>query len=306
MTRQLPVHIKTIAEYHRRAGLPGPEHPLVSLIRFEDIHYDPERAPQAIMHNFYSIALKKSFYARLKYGQQEADFDNGILLFMAPGQILAIEGPFESVASHTGWLLLVHPDLLWNTHLAAKIRRYEYFEYKANEALHLSESEEQLLAGIVQTIAQEYRARIDEHTQAVIVAQLDLLLTYAERFYQRQFITRKTGNHQILIRLESLLNDYVKQNRLQSEGIPSVTFVADALHVSPNYLSRLLTSLTRQSTKQVILSKVIDVAKEKLSTTDLSVSEIAYLSGFEHPQSFCKFFKARTRLSPLAFRQSFT
>ena len=193
MAKPTPVHIDTISEYHRLLGLPKPEHPLVSLTRFEDIPYHPEWCPQAIVHNFYSVALKKSFYARLKYGQQAVDFEEGILLFMAPGQLLSIEGPFEPVASHTGWLLLVHPDLLWNTQLASKIRDYEYFDYSASEALHLSESEEQLLVGIMQTIAQEYGARIDELTQTVIVAQLELLLIYAERFYKRQFITRKAG-----------------------------------------------------------------------------------------------------------------
>lgn len=305
MAKQTPVHIKTISEYHRLLGLPKPEHSLVSLTRFEDIPYHPERCPQAIIHNFYSIALKKSFHARLKYGQQEVDFEEGTLLLMAPGQLLSIEGPLEPVASHTGWLLLIHPDLLWNTHLATKIRQYDYFDYKANEALHLSGSEEQLLVGIMQTIAQEYRARIDALTQDIILAQLELLLTYTERFYQRQFITRKTSNHQILSRLEEMVNAYINEGKLLSEGVPAVPYLADALHMSPNYLSRLLTSLTGQSTKQFILSKVIEVAKEKLSTTSLSVSEIAYLVGFEHPQSFSKFFKAKTQLSPLAFRHSF-
>jgi len=305
MAKRAPVHIKTISEYHRMLDLPKPEHPLVSLTRFEDIIYNPERAPQAIIHNFYSIALKKSFHARLKYGQQEVDFDEGVMLFMAPMQLLAIEGSLEPAASHRGWLLLVHPDLLWNTHLAKKIRQYEYFDYKANEALHVSENEEQMIVGIMQNIAQEYRARIDNFSQDVILAQLELLLTYAERFYQRQFITRKATNHQITSRMEELLNEYFKGDKLQSEGMPPVTYFADALHLSPNYLSRLLKTLTGQSTKQFIIDKVIDLAKEKLSTTDLTMSEIAYGLGFDHPQSFSKLFKAKTSFSPLEFRQSF-
>ena len=305
MARSAPVHIRTISEYHRMLDLPKPEHPLLSLTRFEDISYNPEKSPRAIVHNFYSIALKKSFHSRLKYGQQEVDFDEGVLLFMAPKQLLSIEGPREAVAIHTGWLLLVHPDLLWNTHLAKKIRQYEYFDYKANEALHVSENEEQMIVGIMQNIAQEYRARVDNLSQDVIIAQLELLLTYAERFYQRQFITRKENNHQVVSRLEELLNEYFKGNQLQSEGLPPVTYLADALHLSPNYLSRLLKTLTGQSTKEFIIDKVIDLAKEKLSSTNLTMTEIAYSFGFGHPQSFGKLFKSKTSLSPLAFRQLF-
>lgn len=304
MAKYTPVHIKTISEYHRMLSLPKPEHPLVSLTRFEDIACNPEQT-KTIVHNFYSIALKKSFHARLKYGQQEVDFDEGMLLFMAPMQVLTIEGPQEPAASHTGWLLLVHPDLLWNTHLTKKIRQYEYFDYKANEALHLSESEEQMIIGIMQSIAQEYRTRIDNYSQDVMIAQLELLLTYAERFYQRQFITRKANNHQIISRMEELLNDYFKGDKLHLEGMPSVTYFADALHLSPNYLSRLLKTLTGQGTKQFIQDKVIDLAKEKLTTTTLTVNEIAYELGFEHAQSFSKLFKIKTNYSPLAFRQSF-
>lgn len=305
MTKSAPVHIKTISEYHRLLDLPKPEHPLVSLTRFEDINYNPERAPRSIIHNFYSIAIKKSFHAKLKYGQQEVDFDEGTMLFMAPMQVLSVEEPLEPAASHKGWLLLVHPDLLWNTALAKKIRQYEYFDYKANEALHLSENEEQMIVGIMQSIAQEYRARIDNFSQEVIVAQLELLLTYAERFYQRQFITRRTNSHQVISRMEELLNEYFKSDKLQSDGMPPVTYFADALHLSTNYLSRLLKTLTGQSTKEFIILKVIDLAKEKLSTTDLTMNEIAYGLGFDHPQSFSKLFKSKTHLSPLKFRQSF-
>ena len=305
MAKSAPVLIKTISEYHRMLDLPKPEHPLVSLTRFEDIHYDPERAPQAIVLNFYSIALKKCFHAKLKYGQQEVDFDEGVMLFMAPMQVLAIEGPWEPAGSHKGWLLLVHPDLFWNTHLAKKIRQYEYFDYKANEALHLSDNEQQMIISIMQSIAKEYSARIDGLSQDVIIAQLELLLTYAERFYQRQFITRKASNHQVIILMEDLLNAYFKGDKLRSAGMPPVTYLADALHLSPNYLSRLLKTLTGHSTKQFITDKVIGLAKEKLSATGLSMNEIAYALGFEHPQSFSKLFKSKTNLSPMEFRQSF-
>jgi AraC-like DNA-binding protein len=300
-----PLHIKTISEYHRLVNLPKPQHPLISLSRFEDIQYRPGQSPHAIVHNFYSIALKKSFHAKLRYGQQEVDFDEGTLLFMAPMQVISADIVPGETLSHTGWLLLVHPDLLWHTDLARKIKQYEYFSYKVNEALHLSDDEEQMIVGIMQSIAQEYKARIDNHSQDVIVAQLELLLTYAERFYQRQFITRRASSHYIVDQLEELLNTYFKSGELPLSGMPTVTYIADALNLSPNYLSRLLKTLTGQSTKQFIVEKVVDLAKEKLSTTDLSMNEIAYALGFEHPQSFNKLFKSKTSMSPLQFRHSF-
>jgi len=286
-------------------GLAKPEHPLVSLSRFEDIQPNPALVAQAVIHNFYSIALKKTFHAKLKYGQQEVDFDEGVLLFMAPRQVFAIEGPQEPAQRHQGWLLLVHPDLLWHTALAKKIRHYEFFDYKANEALHVSGSEEKILVDILQRIEGEYKARVDAFSQDVIIAQLELLLTYAQRFYQRQFITRKASSHGIVDRMEEVLNAYFKDENRQLKGMPTVTDLADALGISPNYLSRLLKTLTGQSTKQFIMAKVVDLAKEKLSTTDLTMAEIAYELGFDHPQSFNKLFKARTNRTPLEFRQSF-
>lgn len=171
--------------------------------------------------------------------------------------------------------------------------------------MHLSEKEEILVTDIIEKIAQEYHTNIDHFSQDVIVAQIELLLTYSERFYQRQFITRKIANHRILNQLEALMTDYFKSDNLSEKGIPTVQFIASNLHISPNYLSRLLQLLTGQSTKQFIHDKLIDSAKEKLSTTDLTVNEIAYSLGFEHPQSFNKLFKNKTNISPLEFRQSF-
>jgi AraC-like DNA-binding protein len=305
-TRPLaPVTITTIADYHRWLGLPQPVHPLVSVLRFEEMAYQPQGEVQTVIHHFYSLALKKSFHKRLKYGQQPVDFDQGMLLCMAPKQVLSIAGPPEPAATHQGWLLLVHPDLLRNTPLAKKIHHYEYFGYQAQEALHVSEPEQAQLVGILHQIEQEYRTQPDKLSHPVILAQLDLLLTYADRFYQRQFRTRQAVHQQLLSRLEELLNDYFSGPRLPAEGLPPVTYLAEALHLSPNYLSRVLKTLTGQSTKQFILDKVIELAKEKLSTTTLTMNEIAYELGFGHPQSFGKLFKSYTQLSPRQFRQLF-
>jgi AraC family transcriptional regulator, transcriptional activator of pobA len=305
MTNAQPFRIKTISEYHRLAGLPKPEHPLISVIDMGSVHRPIMEGPVSMIFDFYSIALKRNFHARMKYGQQSYDFDEGVMFCMAPGQVLSIEFEKGQPLQATGWMIKIHPDFLWNTPLAKTIRQYEYFSYSVNEALYLSDKEETMITGITQYIAQEYHANIDKFSQKVIIAQLELLLTYIDRFYQRQFITRKISGHQILTRLEDMLTAYFKSDALTKQGLPSVAHIAETLNVSPGYLSGLLKALTGQSTQQHLHDKLIELAKEKLSTTNLSVSEIAYELGFEHLQSFSKLFKAKTHLSPLEFRQSF-
>ncbi|KUJ59643.1 AraC family transcriptional regulator [Flavobacteriaceae bacterium CRH] len=303
MANHQPHRIKSISEFHEFRNLPKPEHPLVAVYNFEDLKRLNEDEPKSLMLDFYSIALKRSPNAKMRYGQQEYDFNEGVLMFISPGQVFSIEGNAE--LKHTGWSLLIHPDFLWNTSLAKKIKQYEYFGYSVYEALHLSAKEEKMIINIMQNIRQEYQSNIDKFSQDVIIAQIELLLTYAERFYNRQFITRKISNHQILARLENLLDDYFNSESLSQTGLPTVHFIAENLNVSPNYLSGILKSLTGQSTQQHIHDKLIEKAKEKLSTTNLSISEIAFELGFEHQQSFSKLFKTKTTISPLEFRQSF-
>jgi len=227
------------------------------------------------------------------------------MFFIAPGQVFKIEVEPNSTHKRSGWFLLIHPDFLWNTALAKTIKQYEYFDYSVNEALFLSDKEETALIYIMQNIQQEYQSNIDKFSQDIIIAQLELLLVHADRYYHRQFITRKITNHKILDRLEELLTNYFNSDDLVNKGLPSVQYIADQLKVSPNYLSDLLKVLTGQSTQQHIHDKLIEKAKEKLSTTDLSVSEIAYELGFEHSQSFSKLFKSKVAMSPLEFRASF-
>ncbi|MFD2934065.1 helix-turn-helix domain-containing protein [Spirosoma flavum] len=303
MKNTQPHKIKTITEYHQLMSLPKPEHPLISVINFDAIKRLPDDKPKSLIHDFYSIALKRNFNGKMKYGQQEYDFDEGLLIFISPGQVFSIEA--DEDLKHTGWLLLIHPDFLWNTPLAKKIKQYEYFSYSVHEALHLSGKEEAMITGIMQNIGQEYHSAIDKFSQDLIIAQLELLLTYAERFYHRQFITRKITNHKLLNRLEGILTDYFNSDTLAKKGVPTVQYIAEALNMSPNYLSVLLKVLTGQTTQQHIHDKLIEKAQEKLSTTDLTVSEIAYELGFEHSQSFSKLFKNKTNFSPLEFRNSF-
>jgi len=304
MIEQSPEHIKTIAEFHRLLGLPGPVHPLVSVVRFEDMKQHADH-PRSWVLDFYAIALKSNFHAKLKYGQQVYDFDEGIMTFMAPGQKIGIESDPGAVIEHSGWLLIFHEDFLWHTNMAKSIRQYEFFDYAVNEALFVSEQEETILNGIMLNIRTEYLRSIDQFTQNIIIGQLEVLLSYAQRFYQRQFLTRKISNHDILTKLEEVLDGSFSENQLSSKGLPTVVSIAAALNVSPNYLSGLLKTLTGKSTQQHIQDRLIVRAKEMLSTTGLSVSEVAYALGFDYPQSFSKLFKSRTQLTPAAFRQTF-
>lgn len=304
MKNTIPRRFKTISEFHRFRNLPKPEHPLISVINLETVKRLPA-GETSLVFDFYWIALKRNFNGKVRYGQQEYDFDEGVMFFISPGQILRIEVEKDVLLQHSGWMLLVHPDLLWNTPLAKNIKQYGFFDYSVSEALHLSDKEETTITGIMQNIEQEYRSDIDAFSQNVLVAQIELLLNYSDRFYNRQFITRKKASSDLLIKLEDLLNDYFDRQNDSQTGLPTVKYVAEKLNISPNYLSDMLRTLTGQNAQQHIHEKLIERAKEALTTTSLSVGEIAYRLGFEHPQSFNKLFKNKTKVSPLEFRNSF-
>jgi AraC-like DNA-binding protein len=307
MAKTKPYRIKSISEYHRHLNLPKPEHPLISVINFDDVQHLDHSNPINLVFDFYCIALKRMNGVKYKYGQLNYDFeDDGVLFFLSPNQVLSIENIGSEIPPKlSGWMLLIHPDFIWNTSLVKSIKQYDFFDYSVNEALFLSEKEEKTLNGIVEKIRQEYQSNIDNFSKKIIVTHIENLLSYCERFYTRQFITREKANHQILERLEKLLTDYFNNDDLISKGLPTVQYVSDKLNVSVSYLSRLLKVLTGQTTQQHIHDKLIEKAKEKLSTTDLSVSEIAYDLGFEHSQAFSRLFKSKTNQSPLEFRQSF-
>ncbi|MEB3345841.1 helix-turn-helix domain-containing protein [Aquimarina gracilis] len=297
---------KTISEFHKYSNLPKPEHPLISLIDYSKVSYPLDSGEIKWVQDFYSIGLKKNVSRKFNYGQQKYDFDEGVLSFVAPQQILSIEINQNADASDaSGWLLLIHPDFIWNTSLANSIKKYDFFGYAVNEALFLSEKEENIIEDIVKNVQREYKSNIDKFSENIITAQIELLLNYAERYYERQFITRKKSNHKVLEKLEENLNHYFNKENTLFKGIPTVSRVAEDLNLSPNYLSSMLKAVSGQTTQQHIHNKVIEIAKEKLSTTELSISEIAFELGFEHPTSFSKLFKSKTNISPLAFRQSF-
>lgn len=294
----------TISEFHKFRGLPKPEHPLISVINLADVKVMPE-GENSILFDFYSVALKRNFNAKIRYGQQAYDFDEGIMFFMSPGQVFRIEVEKGMSSSHSGWMLLIHPDFLWNTSLYKVIKTCDFFDYSVHEALLLSEKEENTIATIMQNIQHEYHSNIDRFSHNVMLAQLELLLTYSERYYNRQFLTRKISDHTMLKKLDDVLNAYFEDGSMTKHGLPTVQYVAGTLNMSPSYLTGLLKVLTGQSTQQHIHDKLIERAKEKLSLSERSVSEIAYELGFEHPQSFSKLFRSKTKLSPLQFRASF-
>lgn len=305
MERRQTQRIKSISEFHQLRGLPKPEHPLISVVDYSAIKRPTDIGEVNLMLDFYMISQKKGIGGKMYYGQQEFDFDEGVMAFIEPRQIFRIQSNPSSKEKRSGWMLLVHPDFLWNTALAKTIKRYDYFDYSVNEALFLSEKEQKTLNGIIENIRQEYHTNMDKFSKQIIISQIESLLNYSERFYHRQFITREKANHQILGRLDQLLAEHFNGSNLVVKGLPTVQYIADTLHISPKYLSGLLKTLTGQSTQQHIHDKLISKAKEKLSTTNLSVSEIAYELGFEHSQSFSKLFKTKTEMSPLEFRASF-
>lgn len=296
--------IDTVSELHKISGLPQPQHPLISLVDYSQVEYQIEESEISWIQDLYFIGFKRDLQGKLHYGQSQYDFDGGLLCFIAPRQLVKmIIEKYDKKPS--GYLLAFHPDFIWNTPLAKTIHKYEFFGYDVNEALFLSEKEEETLIGLFKGVEKEYQSGIDQFTQSIIISQIEVILNYCERFYQRQFITRKKSNHQVLDKLEFFLEEYFTNENIINKGLPTAQLIAEQLNVSTNYLSSLLKSLTGQTTQQHIHGKLIEKAKEKLSTTDLTVSEIAYELGFEHSQSFSKLFKAKTDISPLEFRKSF-
>ncbi|KGE13455.1 helix-turn-helix domain-containing protein [Sphingobacterium deserti] len=298
-----PEKVSSIGTLYQFLGLRRPVNSLISVFSFEDVKLQPDTMLSAITTDFYVIALKKNCAGgKCRYGQHYYDFNEGIMYFIAPHQVLQ----FDDIILNgvRGFVLLVHPDFLHGYGLASDIKEYGYFSYAANEALQLSEKEEKTIFDIIGNVGGEIEGNMDTFSQDLLVSNLDLLLKYCNRYYNRQFLTRKKVNSDLLSKLELLLDDYFRNDRLSINGIPSVHFIADQLHLSANYLSDMLRVQTGKTTQQHIQSRLIEKAKDLLSMTSMSVSEIAYQLGFEHPQSFHRLFKSRTSFSPLEFRSS--
>ncbi len=298
-----PYTIQSVSELHRLLALPKPQHPLVSVINLAEIKCIWNEDVKSVIYNFYSVCIKKDFTGKLKYGQNFYDFDEGVITFFSPGQVIAATVG-DDIAINGMWLV-IHPDFLLHYPLSKKIKEYGYFSYAVNEALHLSDKEEAMMISAMKNIEAEYRSLLDNYSQDVMISQIELLLSYANRFYGRQFITRKHAGNDLLERFESILSEYFENKIPHQNKLPTVQYLSLQLNVSSHYLSDMLRMITGQSTQQHIREAVIKKAKEILTTTNLSVSEIAYSLGFEYPQSFNKLFKNKTLVSPLVFRQSF-
>jgi AraC-like DNA-binding protein len=292
------VDIESIAELHDLVHYPRPRHPLISVINHEDFYARRPKGKGLYRFGFYTISCKK-FEGLLYYGKSHYDFSEGSLLFTAPGQIIG-SGP--DIKVDEGWALFIHPDLLYGTSLGGKMDQYTFFHYEVNEALHISEEESVIIKDCVDKIEREYRQSIDKHTQNVIVSNIELLLNYCNRFYDRQFYTRTKVNADVVQRFEKLLKDYFGRDDLTASGLPPVTYFASALHLSANYLSDLLQKFTGKSTMEHIHLELVEKAKSLLWGTENSISEIAYELGFEYPSHFTKIFKAKTGKSPSEYR----
>jgi AraC family transcriptional activator of pobA len=297
----LPRKFKSLSDLHRVFGQILPFHPLISLIDISINKIPIDESFHSFATDFYQIIYKPDMHGKARYGQNHYDFAEGGLIFSAPNQIF--EAPPKSRKS--GYVLSIHPDFLLSYPLAKKIKQYGFFSYSANEALHLSDQEKETIMSIFKIIDEELKSRIDDFTHEVIISQLELSLNYCNRFYKRQFTTRQAVNNDLLSKMEEILDTYFNDNESLAKALPTVQYLAEQLNTSPSYLSDMLRYFTGQNAQHHIHNKLIEKAKEKLSTTENSISEIAYLLGFEHPQSFSKLFKAKTNISPSEFRQSF-
>ncbi|GAB4022447.1 helix-turn-helix domain-containing protein [Spirosoma migulaei] len=299
---QKPYVFASISELMKRLEQPKPVHPLIALVNYDTTRVSLADAGASFSINFYKISFKHTFKGQVKYGQGYYDFEEGGLAFLAPNQVVTMSG---DESSYDGYSLYFHPDFIRHYPLGKTISKYGFFSYAVSEALFLSDREKQIIAALFATIATELDTNIDSFSQDVLVTQIELLLTYSNRFYNRQFLTRKAVYNDMIAKLDGYLASRLDTQQSLLAGLPSVKELADYLAVSPRFLTDMLKSLTGQSTQQYIHNWLIEQAKDRLSTSRLTVAEIAYELGFEHPQSFNKLFKQKTNVSPVEFRQSF-
>ncbi|MFT3979270.1 MAG: helix-turn-helix transcriptional regulator [Ferruginibacter sp.] len=293
-------HIHTISQLHEAQNLPKPIHPLISIVDVSQWVIEEKWIGVKTTADLYSIALKDKSCG-LMYGRHLYDFDEGVLIFTAPRQVNGVTKA-QKLNEINGWMLFFHPDLIRNTPLAGIIGNYKFFDYDVYEALHLSATEQQTITDCVTMIKNEISENIDSHSQTIIASSLELMLNLSARYYERQFITRKKNNSDVVIQIEKLLKEYFKSDELNEKGLPAVKYLAAKVHLSPNYLSDLLRKETGMNTQDHIHHYLIEEAKKILLGTNKSISEIAYRLGFEYPQYFSKLFKQKTGNTPQEFR----
>lgn len=297
------IRFSTISEIHDALGLNKPEHPLVSVIPIDERVTQFEYGDATYVLDFYQVSLKSGISGNMTYGRNTYDFQEGMMVFTKPGQAMSFKDTKEE-AGADGWILLFHPDLIRRSELGRNIEKYSYFSYEIHEALHLSDKEKSALADLVQKIVTEYKQNIDRHTQKLIIANIELLLDYCTRYYDRQFYVRSNMNQDLVTRFENILRDYFNSETALESGLPSVKFCAEKMNMSSSYMSDLLKKETGKTAQQQIQDKIVDRAKTLLLGSNEQVSQIAYQLGFEYPQHFSKLFKTNTGMSPAEYRKS--
>lgn len=295
------IRIKSINDVHRIFELEKPRHPLVSVIQIDDRITNFDYGDAKYIFEFYQINLKQGFSGSMNYGRNSYDFDEGTLTFIKPNQTIQIENQDE-IKGSSGWTLLFHPDLIRKSGLGKTIEDYSFFNYDLNEALHLSENEKNSITELVVKIQEEYNQNIDKHSQELIIANIEMLLKYSKRFYERQFFTRTNLNQDLLSEFNTVVRTYYNSENPIESGVLSVKECAKQLNLSVNYLGDLIKSETGRSAKDQINDYVIEKAKNQLLGSKESISQIAYSLGFEYPQGFNKLFKAKVGISPSEYR----
>lgn len=299
------IEIHKVSEMHQIGALAKPEHPLVSIIHNRDIKTVADIKGVKVINNLYTVIFKSSSVcSNFSYGRNSYDFEEGTLVFTAPGQVMQFENDNVGIEEidPNGWTLVFHPDLLRTYELSNKMNEYSFFHYDSNEALHVSDREKSSILDLLEKIEQEYTQTLDRHSQHLIVSNIELFLDYCLRFYDRQFYSRTNLNSDTISKFERFLKTYYQTNQVGENGVPSVEFCAKKMNLSPNYLSDLLKKETGKTTLEHIHLFLIEKAKNRLLNSDSSISEIAYSLGFDYPQRFSNLFRTKTGMSPKEFR----
>lgn len=291
------LNLESVCDYNKQLDIET-LHPLVSVI---DMSKTRMIRHMRQTFGFYAVFLKEVKCGDLIYGRQHYDYQEGTLVCVAPGQVVGVEDNGETFQPK-GWALVFHPDLIRGTSLGQRMREYTFFSYEANEALHLSEREREMVVDCMLKIRHELEHAIDRHSKRLIAIQIEMLLDYCLRFYERQFITRSNVNRDLLTRFERLLSDYFSGERAQRDGLPSVKFCAGELYLSPNYFGDLVKKETGKTAQEYIRLKLIDTARERVLDPNKTISQVAYELGFQYPQHFTRLFKKVTGYTPHEYR----
>jgi AraC-like DNA-binding protein len=296
------VKIETISQVHDFFQYPKPKHPLISILPIDETMTNHDYGDISYTFGFYQISLKTGLSGSMQYGRNSYDFQEGTMTFLKPNQVIRIEERQE-LEGAAGWTLLFHPDLIRTSELGANIADFSFFNYESNEALHISDEEKQSLTELIRKIEIEYNQNIDEYSQELIISNIDLLLKYCKRYYNRQFLTRTNLNKGFVTKFESVLKQYFQSDKVKELGVLTVNYCARELNMSANYLGDLLKNETGINAKEHIQNFIVESAKTSILTTTKSISEIAYDFGFEYPQSFNKLFKSKTGYTPTQYRK---